>query len=282
MRQLENILNYTIKSVSCRRYLKGTSWNRSDLKMTGKVVVITGANSGIGKATALDLAKRGATVYMACHDKSRGEAAQRDVIERTENTNVFYRQLDLASLDSVRNFADKFLGEQSQLDVLINNAGMVYPKYKESQDGFEMQMGVNHLGHFLLTILLTDLLKRSSPSRIINISSLAHKFGRIDKSDLMNKKKPYRAFGAYANTKLANVLFTRELSRHLLNTGVTVNAVHPGVVRTEIWKTPKTLSGKIQNLVMRSLFKDPMEGAQTMIRLAVDPELETVTGQYFV
>lgn len=250
--------------------------------MTGKVVLITGANSGIGKATAHDLAKRGAKVYLACRDEGRGKAAEQEIISATGNKKVFYRQMDLASLDSVREFAKKFLAEESQLDVLVNNAGMVYPKYKETRDGFEMQMGVNHLGHFLLTNRLLDLMKKNSHSRIINISSLAHKFGRIDKSDLMNVKKRYIPFKAYGNTKLANVLFTRELSRHLLNTGVTVNAVHPGVVRTEIWKTPKTLGGKMWMFVMETFFKSPEEGAQTMIRCAVDPELKEVTGEYFV
>lgn len=250
--------------------------------MNGKVALITGANSGIGKATAVDLAKRGAKVYLACRNQERGEAAQKEVIRASGNKNVFYRQMDLASLDSVRAFAAEFLKEEQRLDVLVNNAGMVFPKYKQTKDGFEMQMGVNHLGHFLLTNLLLDLLKKSTPSRIINISSLAHKFGKIDKKDLMNLKKPYKAFGVYSNTKLANVLFTKELSRHLLDTGVTVNAVHPGVVRTEIWKTPKTLKGKIWNQIMVAFFKSPEEGAQTMIRLAVDPALEKVTGEYFV
>lgn len=250
--------------------------------MTGKVVIITGANSGIGKATALDLAKRGAKVYLACRDQTRGEAAQLEVIKESGNQNVFYRQMDLASLESVRKFVAKFLAEEKELHALINNAGMVYNKYKETQEGFEMQMGVNHLGHFLLTNLLLDLLKKSSHSRIINISSLAHKFGSIDKNDLMNRKKAYKPFMVYANTKLANILFTRELTKHLLNTGVTVNAAHPGVVRTEIWKTPKTLGGKIWNQIMVAFFKSPEEGAQTMIRLAVDPALENVTGQYFL
>lgn len=249
--------------------------------MNGKVVVITGANSGIGKATALDLARRGAKVYLACRDQGRGEAAQKEIITLTGNKNVFYRPLDLCSLDSVREFAKGFLAEEQRLDVLVNNAGMVYRKYKETKDGLEMQMSANHLGHFLLTNLLLDLLKKTAPSRIINISSLAHFFGKIDKRDLMSKKKTYRPFQIYSHTKLANVLFTRELSRHLLNTGVTVNAVHPGVVRTEIWKIPETILGKINDALLKFFVKTPEEGAQTMIRLAVDPELKTVTGKYF-
>lgn len=250
--------------------------------MTGKVVVITGANSGIGKATAVDLATRGAKVYLACRDRTRGEAAQRDVISVSGNKNVLFRPLDLCSLESVREFAKNFLAEEKRLDVLVNNAGMVSPKYKQTKDGMELQMGVNHMGHFLLTNLLLDLIKKSTPSRIINISSVGHKFGKIDKRDLMNERKPYKAFATYANTKLANVLFTRELAKHLLNTGVTVNAVHPGVVRTEIWKTPKTFGGRLYDKFMIFFYKTAEEGAQTMIRLAVDPELEKVTGKYFV
>lgn len=267
-----------------RWYLKGKSWPHPEYKMHGKVVVITGANSGIGKATALDLASRGAKVYLACRDRGRGEAAQREIVEKTGNKKVLFRPLDLTSLESVRSFAKRFLEEEDRLDVLINNAGMTYLKYKETSDGIEMQMAANHMGHFLLTNLLLDLLKRSAPSRIINISSLAHKRGKIHREDLMNRKRKYVVFNTYCNTKLANILFTRELTRHLLGTGVTANAVHPGVVKTSIWNdlVPTSRIGLMYSKIMEFFFKNPMEGAQTMIRLAVDPELETVTGKYFV
>lgn len=264
-----------------RKYIKGKLWNHPEHKMTGKVVIITGANSGIGKETALDLAKRGAKVYMACRDQKRGETAQREVISASGNNQVYYRNLDLASLDSVRDFVEKFKKEENRLDVLINNAGLVFKKYKETKDGFEMQMGVNHLGHFLLTNLLLDLLKKSKPSRIINVSSVMHYFGSIDQNDLMMRKRNYFSHTAYSNTKLANLLFMRELSKRLSNTGVTVNSLHPGAVRTEIWKTKKTFQGQSFEKFMAIFFKTAYEGAQTTIRCAVDPELEKITGKYF-
>lgn len=247
--------------------------------MDGKVVIITGANAGIGKETALDLAKRGAKVYMACRDFNRCETARLEIVEESKNPNVFNRTLDLGSLESIRKFAKDFIAEESRLDVLVNNAGLMGPR-KLTADGFEMLLGVNHMGHFLLTNLLLDLLKKSSPSRIVVVSSMAHRMGKLQKDDL-NSEKSYKEFAAYANSKLANMLFMRELAKRLKGTGVTVNAIHPGAVKTEISKDSSKLLGLILAPLFMLFLKDVTLGAQTQIRLAVDPQLATTTGKYF-
>jgi NAD(P)-dependent dehydrogenase (short-subunit alcohol dehydrogenase family) len=198
-----------------------------DTKINGKVVIITGANSGIGKETAIDLAKRGGKVYIACRDIKRGEDALKEIKEKSGTDNVYFLQLDLASLDSVREFSRKFHELESQLHILINNAGVMACPKSLTKDGFEMQLGTNHLGHFLLTNLLLHLLKASSPSRIIVVSSLFHIVGKIRKNDLFGEKFYFRWF-AYASSKLANILFSNELAKRLEGSGVTVNSCHPG------------------------------------------------------
>ncbi|KAJ6633432.1 Retinol dehydrogenase 12 [Pseudolycoriella hygida] len=263
-----------------RKYIQGGQFTKP-IRIDGKVVIITGCNSGIGKEAVLDLAARGAHIHMACRDKTKCEEAKNEIIEKTGNTNIFNRELDLASLESIRNFAKKFIQEEKRLDILINNAGvMAIPKCL-TKDGFEMQIGVNHMGHFLLTNLLLDLLKASSPSRIINISSIAHQWGSIDKDDL-NSEKSYRKYKAYSQSKLANVLFTRALAKRLEGTAVTVNAVHPGIVKT---KLGRYLSHSYIRDAVRPIsqffFKSPRSGAQTTLAVALDPELEKVTGKYF-
>lgn len=262
-----------------RRWLVGSPFGQNHLRMDGKVVIVTGANTGIGKETALDLAKRGAKVYMACRDFKRCEAARQDILKLSNNPNVFNRTLDLGSLESIRKFAREFIAEESRLDVLVNNAGLMGPR-RETVDGFEMLIGVNHLGHFLLTNLLLDLLKKSAPSRIVVVSSVAHKWGKLKKDDF-NSEKSYKAFPAYCHSKLANMLFTRELSKRLSGTGVTVNSVHPGSVKTEIFRDSKMGLMICLAPIFLLFMKDSEFGAQTQIRLAVDPKLETTTGKYF-
>lgn len=247
--------------------------------MDGKVVVITGANAGIGKATALDLAKRGAKVFLACRSLEKGEAARQEIIQVTKNSQIYCRHLDLGSLDSIRVFVREFLAEESRLDVLINNAGWTGPRCL-TVDGFESQIGVNHMGHFLLTNLLLDTLKASVPSRIITLTSVAHRVGKINKLDL-NSDKSYHSFLAYAQSKLANILFTRELSKQLAGTGVTANSVNPGPVHTSITKNINIFIRLFWVPISWAFFKTPEKGAQTSIRLAVDPNLERVTGKYF-
>ena len=217
-----------------RTYIQGPRC-QSNRHIKGKTVVITGGNTGIGKETAVDLATRGAKVIIGCRNLEKGQAAVQEIQTRSGNEKVFVEKLDLSSLASVRQFADGILKNEPRLDILINNAGVMGCPYQMTEDGLEMQFGVNHIGHFLLTLLLLDLMKKSGPSRIINVSSLAHRFGTgVINFDDINAEKDYDPFAAYQQSKLANILFTRELSVHLEDTNVTVNALHPGLVNTDI------------------------------------------------
>ncbi|KAH8275610.1 hypothetical protein KR026_011491, partial [Drosophila bipectinata] len=251
---------------------------------TGKVVIVTGCNTGIGKETVLELAHRGATVYMACRDMNKCDQARKEIIETTDNHNIFSLQLDLSSMESIRNFVTRFKSKETKLHILINNAGVMDIPRLVTKDGFEMQIGVNHMGHFLLTLLLIDVLKASAPSRIVVVSSLAHRFGTIKVNDLNSEKSYSRKF-AYAQSKLANVLFTRELAKRLRGSGVTVNALHPGVVDTELFRSMRFFGWRIIKFISRPVywifFKTPKSGAQTTLYAALDPKLENVSGQYF-
>uniref|UniRef100_A0A803WE26 Retinol dehydrogenase 12 n=1 Tax=Ficedula albicollis TaxID=59894 RepID=A0A803WE26_FICAL len=196
-----------------RRYVAGGRC-KSTARLEGKVVIITGANTGIGKETARDLAQRGARVIIACRDIAKAEAAASEIRAETGNQQVIVKKLDLADTKSIREFAEKFLAEEKELHILINNAGVMLCPYSKTADGFEMHLGVNHLGHFLLTFLLLERLKQCAPARIVNVSSLAHHGGRIRFHDLQGEKCYNRGL-AYCHSKLANVLFTRELARRL-------------------------------------------------------------------
>ena len=207
---------------------------RSKARLDGKTVVITGGNTGIGLETAVDLAKRNARVILGCRSVERGERAAVEVRKRSGNDNVVFVQLDLASLDSVRKFAAKILEDEPRVDILINNAGiMALPERALTQDGFEMQFGVNHLGHFLLTNLLLVRIKEAPSARIVNVSSLAHKRGDMD-FDNLNSERSYAPWKAYGTSKLANILFTRSLAKRLQGTNVTTNSLHPGAIMTEL------------------------------------------------
>ena len=209
---------------------------RSQARLDGKTVIITGANTGIGLETAVDLAKRNGRVILACRSVERGEKAAVEVRKRSGNDNVVFRQLDLASLDSVRKFSDKILEEEPRIDILINNAGvMAFPERTLTQDGFEMQFAVNHLGHFLLTNLLLDRIKEAPSARIVILSSSAHQRGKID-FDNLNSERSYSPMTVYGTSKLANILFSRSLMKRLEGTRVTANALHPGVIMTELSK----------------------------------------------
>lgn len=248
------------------------------MSMEGKICMITGANSGIGKATAIGLAEMNATVVMVCRNKERGEPAQKEIIEKTGNKNVDLLLCDLSSLDSIRNLATEFKNKYQNLHVLINNAGVMLSKRASSVDGFEMNFAVNFLAPFLLTNLLLDTLKKSTPSRIINVASAAHKYGTIDFEDLQGEHKKRRFMGLYGDSKLALMLTSYELSRRLEGIGVTVNTIHPGVVNTNLGVD----RSKPKKGIVRRFFKNPEKGAETSIYLASSPEVEVVTGKYFI
>src|SRR5713101_5847423 len=247
--------------------------------MTGKVCLITGGNSGIGKATAQGLAKLNATVVIVSRNKDKGEATLIELRAKSGNRNVDAMTADLSSQDSVRELAHDFKGRYKKLHVLINNAGIFLPKRIQTVDGLETTFATNHLGHFLLTNLLLDTLKANAPSRIINITSSAHRGTEVDFDDLQAEKK-YSGYHAYSQSKLANVLFTYELAKRLDGTGVTVNCLHPGVVRTGFGKD---VTGLMTVLVRigSPFMMSPEKSARAVIYLATSPELEGVTGKHF-
>ncbi|XP_061602522.1 retinol dehydrogenase 13 [Cololabis saira] len=265
-----------------RRWMAGGVC-RSKASLEGKTVLITGANTGIGKETALDMAQRGARVILACRDLTRARIAADEIRQKSGNGNVVVKKLDLASLQSVRDLARDVQETESRLDILINNAGiMMCPKW-ETEDGFEMQFGVNHLGHFLLTSCLLDLLKKSAPSRVVIVSSLAHEKGHIHFDDI-NLDKDYEPELSYRQSKLANVLFGKELAARLQGTGVTVYSLHPGVIRTELGRhlfPSLALWKRVVASVVMTMFKSPWQGAQTTIYCAVDESLVNVSGLYY-
>ncbi len=260
-----------------------TSENISkDDQMIGKVVMITGANSGIGKETARVLAEMGASIVMLCRNRERGQAALQELRESTHSNNIELIIGDLADPDSIREAVSEFKARYKKLHVLINNAGLTQSNRKLTPSGYEMQFAVNHLGHFLLTTLLLDTLKESAPSRIINVSSSAHRLANFNFDDI-NQIDKYRGFRAYGNSKLANLWFTYELARRLEGTGVTVNALHPGFVRSNFGKGRRNIFIKGLFKFARLLFSISVEdGAKTSIYLAGSPEVEGVNGKYFV
>lgn len=249
--------------------------------MTGKVVIVTGANGGIGFETSKDLASRGAKVILACRNERLGKEAEKRIRDETNNNHVIFMKLDLNSLDSVRGFVDEFKSKEVKLDVLINNAGVGAVGNTLSRDGLINEMQVNHYGHFLLTVLLVPWLKRSEAGRVIHVSSGLHRFGRFD-FEKINKEKAYGDFQTYCNTKLCNILFSNELARKLKGTKVVSNSLHPGHVRTGIYRNRGGAVELLMNFITGVFLKNVVEGAQTSIHLAVSEECEQVSGKYFV
>ena len=248
--------------------------------MKNKVVIVTGANSGTGKWTSIELAKMNAKVVMVCRDRSRGEEALEEVRKLSENDSVELMICDLASLSSIKNFCDLFKNKYDRLDILVNNAGVILPSRHETKDGYELQFGVNHLGHFLLTNLLLDLLLKSAPSRIIVVASGAHKSGKIHFEDI-NLKNNWNMVKAYSQSKLANVLFTNELARRLEGTGVTVNSLHPGTVKSNFAVNRDTGFGKSIMKSLQPFFQTAQKAADTAIYLTSSEEEEGITGNYY-
>lgn len=249
--------------------------------MTGRVAMVTGANSGIGKATALALAKRGATVVMVCRDTKRGEAAKQAIIQKTGNSNVDLLIADLSSQHSIRSLMKTFGQHYKRLDVLINNAGVYLPERQTTDNGLEKTLAVNYLAPFLLSHLLLPMLKRSAPSRILNVAGSYHRFGKIHFED-MQFVEDYRAGAANNQTQLARVLFTYELARRLEGTGVTVNCLHPGSVRTNIQRHMPQLAQNLLQMMPRAMTISPEKAAERILYVALSLEVEGVTGKYFV
>ncbi len=254
--------------------------------LSGKVAVVTGGNSGIGKEAALEIARQGAHVVVAARNAAKADAAVREIAtaigapDRVETIPI-----DLASFASVRAFADAFTAKHDRLDILLNNAGLVLRKRIETVDGHEMQFQVNHLGHFLLTHLLYGPLARAKPARVVNVSSYAHSTARggLDFDDLDWEKRRYRSFAVYSATKLMNVLFTRELARRVDSDVFTANALHPGFVGSNFAREGDFgLLGAIVMPLSRPFSISPQKGALTSIYLASSPDLAGISGQYFV
>jgi len=256
---------------------------RSTVKLEGKTVVITGANTGIGKVTAMDLSRRGAKVVMLCRNVEKAEEVAEEIRKATEGEVVVHK-LDLASLASVRECAEQLGNSVDKIDILINNAGIMACPEMRTTEGFEMQIGTNHFGHFLLTNLLMPLLKKAAPhARIINVSSLAHERGEMQWEDINWEKTEYSSIKAYAQSKLANILFTKELARKGEGSGVNAYALHPGVINTELGRHLKDTYGPLVMIWKLAVpfIKTPENGANTTIYCAVDESIADHNGRYY-
>ncbi|NIS82543.1 MAG: SDR family NAD(P)-dependent oxidoreductase [Anaerolineales bacterium] len=244
-----------------------------------KVIMVTGGTSGIGKVGAMALAKHCVSLILVGRNVEKGAAAVEEIKRESDNPNVEFMSTDLSSQDEVRRLVEGFQKRHDRLDVLVNNAGAFFLRRKESVDGIEMTFALNHLGYFLLTHLLQDTIRASAPARIINTASGAHHDTVIDFDDLQARRK-YRMYKRYAESKLANVLFTYELARRLEATEVAVNAFHPGFVATHIGENNGWFVRLVKPLInLRA--GSPEEGADTLVYLAISPEVAGVTGKYF-
>lgn len=241
-----------------------------------KVCIITGATSGIGREAAFDIARKGIHLVLPVRNMSKGMTLKNEIAKQTGNQQVHLFECDLSSMDSIRKFCDDFLQKYNHLHILINNAGTWETRRKESADGIELTLAVNHLAPFLITNLLLNRMKKSTPARIINVSSKAHIRGNLNFQDLEGKNS-WSSFGSYANSKLANILFTRELARRLNGSGITANSLHPGVVDTRLYhKMPSFLTS-----FFRLFMISPSKGSETIVHLALSPEVQQVSGEYF-
>ncbi len=253
----------------------------SDKDVSNKLFLITGATSGIGKAAALAITAQGGKVVIVGRNPQKTATTVAEIKQVSGSPAVEYLLADLSSQAEVRRLAAEFQQRYDRLDVLVNNAGGVFMRRQETVDGLEMTFALNHLSYFLLTNLLLDMLKTSTPSRIVNVSSGAESGAKPDWDDLQMTKK-YSGFQAYACSKRFNLYFTYELARRLDGSGVTVNALHPGAVATGLWSNPaRGLAGLVTPLT-RLVMRSPEKGAETAVYLATSPEVEGVTGKYFV
>lgn len=250
-------------------------------QQAGRVFIVTGANTGLGYETTLMLAKKGAKVVMACRNLSKANEAKANIVKEVPNATLEVLQIDLSSLNSVRNFAKAFQAKFDRLDVLVNNAGVMMPPYTKTEDGFELQLGANFLGHFLLTGLLLETILKTPNSRVVTLSSLVHKNGKINFDDLQSEKK-YSASEAYAQSKLACLMFTRELQRRLEKAGhqqTISTASHPGIATTELSRhMPKLVYNLLKYTIAPFLTHSPNEGAKPTMLAAIG---EAKGGEYF-
>ena len=245
--------------------------------LANKTFIVTGANTGIGKVTALELAKRGAHVILACRSAEKTQPVIDEIKRETGNDHIEFVQLDLGDLASVRRCAEELLARKEPIHGLINNAGLAGQR-GTTKDGFEIQFGTNHLGHYLFTRLLLDRLKQSGHARIVNVASQSHYSAKgIDWDALQKPTRTTTAMREYGVSKLANVLFTKELARRLEGTDVTTYALHPGVVATDVWRrVPRPFAW-----LMKRFMWTPEQGARTSLRCATAPELANETGRYY-
>jgi NAD(P)-dependent dehydrogenase (short-subunit alcohol dehydrogenase family) len=249
--------------------------------MSGKICIVTGANSGIGKETALGLAQLSARVIMVCRNAEKGKAALEEIRRESGSSQVDLLIADMSSQASVRALAEQIQQKYPRLDVLVNNAGGAVPARTLSADGIEMTLATNHLGAALLTLLLLDLLKASAPSRIVNVSSVeAQSPTRLDTNDLQFERRKYTAVAAYRQSKLLMNAFTFELARRLAGTGVTANCLHPGAVATNIWSAIPI--GKLIVALGKPFMLNSKQGAAVSLYLATSREVAQVSGEYFV
>ena len=246
-------------------------------RLLGKTAIVTGANSGMGMATARALLNEGATVVMLCRSEKRGKEAYQKLLS-DGNSRTYLILADLGDYDSIRKFVQQFKSMFPRLDILVNNAGFISLDRQETKEGLERQFGINHIGHFLLTTSLLDVM--GNGSRIVNVASGAHKTGKIHFDDI-NLHKGFNVIKAYSQSKLANVLFTRELARRVADRGITVNCCHPGAVATNIGIDRETGFGKTVTGLLKPFFQTPEEGARTAIFLATDESVKDITGEYF-
>ncbi len=247
------------------------------MRLQGKTAIVTGANSGMGMATVRALSDMGARVIMLCRSKKRGrEALERLNSEKPRDLDLIL--CDLGGYDSVRSFVSKVRESYSHIDILVNNAGFISLDRQETKEGLERQFGINHIGHFLLTTSLLDLMGKGA--RIVVVASGAHKTGKIHFDDI-NLHRGFNVIKAYSQSKLANVLFTRELARRLKDKGITVNCCHPGAVATNIGIDRETGFGKTVTGLLKPFFQTPEQGARTAVFLATDDSVADVSGEYF-
>ncbi|XP_066582826.1 retinol dehydrogenase 13-like [Prorops nasuta] len=293
-RKTEKLKNYVLflsgigtiyaGSIKLKQYIGGQIYDGQE-NLYGKTVIITGGNNGIGKATAFELANRGAKIVLASRNLEKCEKAREDIVLESMNKNVFCRKCNLASQNSIREFVKQFEKENSELHILINNAGERNYKKKLTEEGIEAQLGINYLGHFLLTNLLLHLLKRSEPSRIINVSCPSYRKGEINVMDL-NSDNIFDGEKAYAQSKLAIMLFTKELALQLKGSKVTINAVNPGASDTDILRESSYSTSIISKIFVKPflwpLLKTPKQAAQTIIYAALNEHVNNVSGSYFV